>query len=230
MVYKPRLIDRLFPANCLLCGAAASDGLDACEGCIADLPLNGPACPGCAMPVTAGALCGHCLQDPPLVSGAFCAFRYDWPVRELLLRFKTGGDLAAGRVLAELMARRIDALQAAPSREWTLVPVPLAPRRIGERGFNQAERIARVLGGRLGLPVEPRLARRVRSSPDQKSLSAAQRRRNLAQAFSASPCHGRRLILVDDILTTGATTRALAQSLLDAGAAELQLWCLARAV
>lgn len=229
MVYKPRFIDRLFPANCLLCGAAASDGLDACEGCIADLPLNGPACTGCAMPVTAGALCGHCLQDPPLVSSTFCAFRYAYPVRELLLRFKNG-DLAAGRMLSELMARQMDAKADVPPAGWTLVPVPLASRRTGERGFNQAERIARVLGGRLGLPVEPRVVQRVRSSPDQKSLSAAERRRNLAQAFTARPCPGRRLILVDDILTTGATTRALAQSLLDAGAAELRLWCVARAV
>ncbi len=230
MVYKPRLIDRLFPSNCLLCGTGTSSGLNACEGCIEDLPRNGEACPHCAMPLPVAAACGHCLQEPPLVSGALCGFRYDYPVRELLLRFKSGGDLAAGRLLAELMARQIDALQAVPAGDWTLVPVPLAPRRIGERGFNQAERIARVLGGRLGLRVEPRLARRVRSSPDQKSLSAVQRRRNLAQAFHARPCPGRRLILVDDILTTGATTRALAQSLLNAGAAEIRLWCLARAV
>lgn len=181
------------------------------------------------MPVPTAAVCGHCLQDPPQLSHAFCAFRYAYPVRELLLRFKNG-DLAAGRMLSELMARQMGAEAAVPRADWTLVPVPLAPRRTGERGFNQAERIARVLGRRLGLPVEPRLVRRVRSSPDQKSLSAAERRRNLAQAFTASPCPGRRLILVDDILTTGATTRALAQSLLDAGAAELRLWCVARAV
>jgi ComF family protein len=230
VVYKPRFIDQLFPATCLLCGAGARGGLDACAGCIADLPLNGSACLRCAMPVQAGALCGHCLGEPPLVAGAFCAFRYAWPVRELLLRFKTGGDLAAGRLLSELMARQLDASQAVPGGDWALVPVPLAPRRIGERGFNQAERIARVLGGRLGLAVEPGLVRRVRSSQDQKGLSAAERRRNLDSAFSARPCAGRKLVLVDDVLTTGATTRALARALLEAGAGELRLWCLARAV
>lgn len=230
MVYKARWIDHLFPATCLLCGAAARTGLDACEACIADLPLNGPACPRCAMPLPAGAVCGLCLQHPPLVSEAFCAFRYAWPVRELVLKFKTGGDLAAGRVLAEVMARRLDACRWVPSNDWALVPVPLAPRRLGERGFNQAERIARVMSGRLGLPVEATLARRVRSSQDQKGLSAAERRRNLDHAFSAAGCAGKRLIVVDDVLTTGATTRALTRCLLDAGAAEVRLWCLARAV
>ena len=230
MVYKPRWIDQIFPATCLLCGMAARTGLDACEGCIADLPLNGPACPRCAMPLPAGDICGHCLQHPPLASEAFCAFHYGWPVRELLLRFKTGGELAAGRMLAEVMARRIDTLGLVPSGGWALVPVPLARHRTGERGFNQAERIARVLGGRLGLAVSPRLARRVRRSPDQKGLSARERQSNLEGAFTAADCAGQRLIIVDDVLTTGATTGALARCLVDAGAVDIKVWCLARAV
>ena len=230
MVYKPRWIDRLFPATCLLCGAGTRTGLDACEGCIEDLPLNGLACPRCAMPLPIDSVCGQCLTEPSPVAAAVCAFRYAWPVREVLLRFKTGGDLAAGRMLSEVMARRLDALGIIPPPDWTLVPVPLARGRIGERGFNQAERIARVLGGRIGLGVEPRLVRRVRSSVDQKGLGAQERRRNLDGAFVARPCAGRRLIVVDDVLTTGATTEAVARCLLDAGAAEIRVWCLARAV
>ncbi len=230
MVYKPRWIDRFFPATCLLCGAGTRTGLDACEGCIADFPLNGPACTRCAMPLPIDSTCGRCLTESPNVTAAFCAFRYAWPVREVLLRFKTGGDLAAGRMLSEVMARRLDALGIVPSAEWALVPVPLAAGRIGERGFNQAERIARVLGGRLGLRVEPQVVRRVRSGIDQKGLGAQERRRNLDGAFVARPCAGRRLIVVDDVLTTGATTEALARCLLDAGAAEIRVWCLARTV
>ncbi len=230
MVYQARWIDRFLPSTCLLCGAGASTGLDACAGCIADLPENGPACTACAMPLPVTGLCGACLRTPPRVSASYCAFRYTYPVRELLLRFKGGGDLATGRMLTELMARQLATRAGITGQDWTLVPVPLARERLGLRGFNQAERIARVLGKRLGMQVATHLASRVRTTPDQKGLSAAERRRNLDGAFAVRPCAGKRLLLVDDVMTTGATGNALAGAFLAAGAGELRLWCLARAV
>lgn len=232
MVYKPRWIDRLIPATCLLCGARAPGPLDVCAGCLADLPWLGPACPRCAMPaaVQSPVPCGRCLAGPPPFRRCLAPFRYDWPVRELVLRFKSGGDLACGRLLAELAARHLAATAAGECEGRVLVPVPLTRRRLGERGFNQAERIARTLGRALGLPVHASLAMRRGPASTQKGLDAAARRANLAHAFEAGDCTGRAVAVVDDVVTTGATAGALAGALLSAGATDVQVWCLARAV
>jgi len=111
-----------------------------------------------------------------------------------------------------------------------LAPVPLHPARLRERGFNQSERIARVLAARLGLALTNTLLRRVQRTADQKQLDAAARGRNLQGAFRAEDCAGRRIALVDDVITTGATAEAATAALLAAGAAEVEVWCLARAL
>lgn len=234
MVYNS-LIERLLPgASCLLCGAPRPARVNLCEPCAVELPWLGPSCPRCAMPLPAAAapLCAHCLQDPPPFSACVAAFRYEFPVREVLARFKFDGDLAAGRLLAEQLALRlrVDADAGAERAGFTLVPVPLHPARLAGRGFNQAERIARVLARRLGLPLEQGLLRRLRQTPDQKRLSAAERHANLRGAFSALPCAGRRIALVDDVVTTGTTARLITHELLAAGAAEVRIWCAARAI
>lgn len=231
MVYHDRWIDRWLPASCLLCGAGAKGTLDLCEGCLETLPALGAGCARCALPLAAGhsAACGACLRHPPQFSRCVAAFAYAYPVRELVLRFKHG-ELAAGRLLATLLARRLAAEAGAKHAGVQIVPVPLAPSRLRERGFNQAERIARVLAPALRLPVTPGLARRSRPTQDQKSLDATARRANLRDAFAAVRCHGLRIALVDDVLTTGATADALASTLLAAGASEVQVWCLARAL
>ena len=232
MFRRGRWIDRFLPAHCLLCGAGARGPLDLCAGCERELPRLAPGCARCALPLPAGRAraCGACLQHPPRFTSCTCAFPYQFPLRELVLRFKLQGELAAGRVLSTLLAARI-AEQPADSRAGRiLVPMPLHRSRLGSRGFNQAERLARVLGARLGMPVDAGLARRQRQTRDQKTLNAAQRRANLRTAFDATPCAGKRLVIVDDVLTTGATADALAGALLDAGAADVSVWCVARAL
>ena len=229
MVYK---FKPLLPACCVLCGAALRGELDLCAPCAAELPLHEDGCPLCAMPLGSAHLapCGHCQRQPPRFSACVAALRYEYPARELIARFKFHGDLAAGRVLAHLLARRIAASDPGHYAGTVLVPVPLHRTRLAERGFNQSERIARVLARELALPMLPALAARVRRTEDQKSLDAGARRRNLATAFHAEPCAGLRVAIIDDVITTGTTADALAATLLEAGAARVEAWCLARAL
>lgn len=231
MVYKS-LLGGLLPATCLLCGGAARAALDLCADCAAQLPTLDNACPRCAMPLqdAPGTPCGHCLQRTPRFGACIAALRYEHPVRELLSRFKFQGDLAAGRMLAGLLAARLATLPAARRTGLVLVPVPLHPARLRERGFNQSERIARVLAAELGLALSNTLVRRMQRTADQKQLDAAARSRNLQGAFHATGCAGRRVALVDDVITTGATAEAVTAALLAAGAAQVEVWCLARAL
>jgi ComF family protein len=231
MVYKS-LLRGLMPATCLLCGGAARGSLDLCADCAAELPLLHDACPRCAMPLpdAHNAPCGRCLQRPPGFSACVAALRYEHPVRELLSRFKFQGDLATGRMLAGLLARRLAGLPATRRTGLVLAPVPLHPGRLRERGFNQSERIARVLAAELGLALSNSLVRRLQRTADQKQLGAAARRRNLQGAFHAAGCAGRRIVLVDDVITTGATAEVVTAALLAAGAAHVEVWCLARAL
>ena len=231
MVYKS-LLRGLLPATCLLCGGTARGALDLCADCAAQLPTLDNACPHCAMPLADahGAPCGPCLQRAPRFGACIAALRYEHPVRELVSRFKFQGDLACGRMLAGLLARRLAALPPARRTGVVLVPVPLHPARLRERGFNQSERIARVLAAELGLALVNTLVRRVQRTADQKQLGAAARSRNLQGAFHATGCAGRRIALVDDVITTGATAEAVTAALFAAGAAQVEVWCLARAL
>jgi ComF family protein len=229
---QDRWFDRLIPARCLLCGAATRGVRDLCAPCAGDLPWLGAGCPRCALPLAgpAGTGCGACLRHPPRFSACVAAFAYAWPVRELILRFKQGGDLAAGRLLAGLLAHTVGAGPQPVPRGAVLVPMPLHPRRLAVRGFNQAERIAVELARGTGLALHRTLAVRRMQTRDQKQLGAAERRANLAQAFAAAPCRGLQAIIVDDVLTTGASADALAAALMAAGAADVRVWCLARAL
>lgn len=232
MVNKRECIDRLLPHSCILCGLQPESGRDICQGCITELPHHGPACQRCAMPLTSALAntCGNCLRQAPLLSSSLAAFRYQYPVAEVIYRFKSGGKLACGRVLAHLLADRVRASPTTPGAGSVLVPIPLHPQRLRQRGFNQAERIARVLGDRLDLPVTTTLLRRIRGGSEQKQLRASARRSNLQAAFEAVSRAPAIVVLIDDVITTGATVNAAAAELLGNGAREVHAWCLARAV
>lgn len=147
-----------------------------------------------------------------------------FPVDALVTRFKYRGALHFGALLGRLLrdacaGRRVDAL----------LPVPLHPARLAERGFNQAAELARPVARGLCVPVLLGAARRTQATRPQASLPEHERRRNLAGAFCAGPeVGGRRIAMVDDVLTTGATARALAGALLEAGAAGVEVWVVAR--
>ena len=239
----------LWPARCLACGDRGGDGIDLCAACMATLPWNASACLRCAIPLPGPLLgagggggagsgrdcsqvCGACLPRaagtvrPAPLTEVHAACVYAAPVDRQLLRFKFHHDLAAGGLLAQLMAQ---ALVTVPRPE-ALLPVPLHRARLRQRGYDQALELARPLAHALGLPLLDGVLRRVRATAAQSQLDASQRRRNLRQAFalpagSALPAH---VALVDDVMTTGATLHAAALTLRRAGVQRVDAWVCAR--
>jgi ComF family protein len=201
-----------------------------CDYCLGDLPWNRSACGACGLPIpaTAGVTCGPCLRKAPPWNSAIAALRYEFPVRELVRKFKFKRHLACGRVLSGLLACRVQQSADHPGR---LIPVPLHGLRLFRRGFNQSYEIARYLGKTLGIPLFARELRRTRRTRSQSGLDAAGRRGNLKNAFGwrGGSLEGMHVALVDDVMTTGATLAECARVLHRAGAARVDAWVVARA-
>jgi ComF family protein len=228
MVYNWReyLLRLALPCHCLLCGADDPGGLGLCPGCRADLPWLASGCPRCAVPLAVpGQPCGACQTHPPPFDATVALFHYAPPVDGLVQQLKFGQGLHLARLFAGLLAERL----AGASRPEYILPVPLHPRRQRERGFNQAVEIARPLARHLGCRVDVASCARTRATPPQAQLSAAQRRRNLRDAFRLTrPITARHIALLDDVMTTGSTLAALAGLLRRAGAERIDVWVCAR--
>lgn len=224
-----RLSFALLPATCLLCGDSAQPPWDLCAPCRGELQHNPTCCARCGLPLAAAAAqCGRCLKRPPAYAATWAPFVYAAPLAGLLTRFKFGGDLAAGRLLAQLA---LAAGPPPPQRPAALLPVPLHGERLRERGYNQALELARPLARALELPLLPQALQRLRGTTAQSGLSALARRRNLRRAFgvAANAALPEQVILLDDVMTTGATVQECALALRRAGVARVEVWVLARA-
>ena len=217
----------ILPQDCLLCGAF-SGRAKICAGCAADLPCHPQACcPVCALPTLHGAICGHCLKRPPHFGSTRAAYTYAFPLDRLVQSLKYGHNLAVVSLLADTLATQA-AKHPLPD---ALIPMPLHPNRLRQRGFNQAHEIAQRIARILRLPVLPQAAARVIDTAPQASLPLKQRRNNLRGAFACDHnLQGKRVAIVDDVMTSGSTLDALAEALLKAGALEVQCWVVARAV
>ncbi|HHO8086224.1 TPA: ComF family protein, partial [Pseudomonas aeruginosa] len=196
-------------------------------------PWSRQQCRRCALPLPLdGQVCGECLRRPPAYEQAIAPWRYAFPLDSLINRFKHQAAWPLGRLLGELLAEHLRQRYAEGlPRPARLLPVPLAPRRERRRGFNQAQQLAERLAGELDLRCDPHSLRRVLDTPAQQGLDATVRRRNLRHAFALAPAsdvRGLHLALVDDVLTTGATAERLSRLLRRAGAARVDVYCLAR--
>jgi ComF family protein len=216
-------LDLLFPLNCLGC---QKEGRVLCASCIEALPeLNPPYCAVCAQP-NAPETCHLCLESPPAFDGVRAPYQMEGTIKEAVHSLKYRGLKAAAPELAELLAQY---LAENPMPGDLLVPVPLHPRRLRSRGYNQSALLAKTLSKKLGLEMNQRLLTRTRNTPPQVNASRDDRRDNVQGSFRCDgPVDNRAVILVDDVATTGSTLSACAAVLKAAGAASVWGLVLAR--
>lgn len=216
--------ERLLPHDCFVCGHDAGPDL-LCELCLAELPRQPRACPVCAIPVVDdGGPCGRCQCLPPAFDASAAALSYVFPVDRLIRALKYRHRFAVSAFLAQVLHPLMR-----PADPAVVVPMPLHERRLRERGFNQAAEIARPLARAWGLPLELGAVRRVRDTAPQVSLPWAERRVNMRGAFRCDVSFGgKTVVVIDDVMTTGATLDELARTLKSHGAARVENRVVAR--
>lgn len=214
------LLGELLPPICQVCGEPGDHDRELCGRCCLALPWHVDGCARCALPLPedAGDICFRCEDDPPLLESCWASFRYDDPIAPLLRRYKFHQDLAAGRLLAQLMI-----LSPPPWPMAPLVAVPLHASRLRRRGYDQAGELARIIGA----PRWQGLSR-VRATAPQSERNAEARRHNLDGAFVVHGEVPEAVVLVDDVMTTGSTLHACAQALQQAGCRDIRAWVCAR--
>ena len=216
----------LLPQDCFLCAAPSGDSF-LCPSCAASLPrLTSERCPVCALPTPAAETCGACLKRAPHFDATQAVYRYEFPVDRLIQTLKYAHRLACadflGKALAELPT---------PLRPDLILPVPLAAARLAQRGFNQALELARPVACALGAPLEISRIQRRRDTTPQASLPWQERAQNIRHAFECEiDLAGKTVLLVDDVMTSGATLDELARTLKARGAARVENRVLARAL
>lgn len=221
------LIDLVFPPLCHCCKAyiPKAGRVHICDACMKTTATVGsPLCTVCGAPfLTEGGSdhpCGRCLIHPPSYDGASAPYIYEGAVRDLVHRLKYDGRVQCRRPLALLLAESLAGFASDVSPDM-IIPVPLHSRRIRQRGFNQAILLGEVLSREWKLPLDRRLLQRIRWTEPQVNLAAAERTANVRGAFALGnpeKVHGKRVLLVDDVLTTGSTVSECSKVLKRAGA------------
>jgi ComF family protein len=229
------LVDLLMPPRCPLCGEGISSQSGLCSTCWNELAIPGdPSCRTCQRPFgdeepVQDGICAVCLADPPRHDGIAAATLYNDASRQLVLALKYARRIALAPMMARLMAARLTDLEG----EWLLVPVPLHRSRLWHRAFNQAALLARAIGKQKGIPVCVDGLVRRKATPPLGGLGAKARKRVLSAAIVANPrrlpqLKGANVILVDDVLTSGATSETCITALKKAGVAKARIACFAR--
>ena len=232
------ILNVLYPPLCIACREQVSEPGSLCPECWRTLHfLDGPVCAACGLPfeIDPGGetLCAGCHAYPPSFDKARAVLRYDDASRKPILALKNADRLDLAPTFGRWLERAGRELLV---QSELIVPVPLHHFRLWKRRYNQSAELARALSRLGGLPVDPFALRRVRSTPSQGEMpSASARRRNVRGAFGVpercrSAVDGKRVLLVDDVLTTGATANACAKALKRAGAANVYVIALARVV
>lgn len=221
-------LDFLFPQSCVGCG---KEGAFLCLSCLKLLPrLLPPVCPKCGRPQVNGDVCPNCSHWLSVLAGIRSPFRFEGVMRQAIHELKYRNFRALAQPLACLLC---DYLADNPLPADVLVPVPLHPKRLRERGYNQSRRLAREMGKMMNVPVvDDCLFRQRYTSPQTRTSSAEERKRNIANAFA---CHNDKLrdkqvLLIDDVATSGATLDACAAALKAAGASSVWGLVLAREI
>lgn len=236
--FAQALVRLIFPPQCLICGTPVENRASLCPDCWKEVHfLDGPVCAVCGLPFDvdpgAAAVCGACLAHPPAFAMARAVLRYDDASKAPILALKHADRLDLAPMLAHWMLRSgQDLIDTADM----IVPVPLHPMRLWRRRYNQAAELARFIARQSGRIYAPLLLQRRRATKSQGEMpSAKARRRNVRGAFVVPVVHraavqGRHILLIDDVLTTGATVDACARALKWAGAEKVSVLAVARVV
>ena len=219
----------VFSRNCLFCsGSVKNSHLSICSSCLQELPFQSEtSCPQCGLVAAKGEVCGHCLQSAPAFDITYGLFAYQYPISTLLQKYKYGKQLDIATTLGKLISKRAPSPSVALPD--VLIPMPLHPRRLQERGFNQAVEIARVVAHELHIPLDVHACKRVKFSASQVTLPLKERVRNMRNAFTCDrPLDNLKVALLDDVMTTGASLNALASAVKKAGASHVECWVIAR--
>lgn len=221
---------RNFRLRCACCGELTGSQQHICTSCsglLAPLPHG---CRICAAPLSASniAICGQCLNHPPAYERIASSCLYREPLSQLIANYKYHGALYLSALFADLLAQAYS--ESGLRRHTVMVPVPLHRTRLRERGFNQALELSKRLVDPLGIPCEFDAVQRARYTSPQQGLSARQRRTNIRRSFAVEQdFSGARVLIIDDVVTTGATVNELALKLKQAGAASVSVLAIARA-
>lgn len=230
-----KLLNRLgaWISPCVLCLTIHNNAQPLCAQCIENLPWIKRACIGCGLPLVEGKVgnrCGPCLIMPLPFDAVKTLFEYKWPCDQFIAQIKFKQKLEFVNVLAELMASQfgID-----PNTYPTcLIPVPLHPTRLKERGFNQAHLLAKVIGKKLNIPVAWDYVTKIKKTQTQSSLSLDKRLANLKDVFKVTPHFPEKfklkVAIIDDVMTSGETVSSLTMSLKAAGVDTVEVWCCCR--
>ena len=219
---------RHLPAQCAVCHAWPARVV--CDACVARFAQPVQRCATCALPVPAGVLrCGACLKEPPPLDACLAAVAYAWPWSGCVTQFKFGGQPGWARTLATML-RSTPWVEPALEQAGHVLPMPLSRERLATRGFNQALLLAKQLAPRA---TDATLLLRTRHTPPQSALKRAERLRNVQGAFAVEPLRagalrGQRVVLVDDVMTSGASLHAAALAVRQAGAAHVTAVVFAR--
>jgi ComF family protein len=225
------LLALLYPPRCAICDLLDTSYL--CPGCRSQIEaIDGPICGRCGVPLDEPGICGYCRDHPRSFRTARSAGRFSGVLRELIHRFKYTPAKPLADPLADILLGCLLRWRAiGPEHFDMIVPVPIHPLRLRARDYNQSAELARGLGSRIGMPVYCRALRKIRETRPQTTLSARERKTNLRGAFAVvrrEGFEGARVLLIDDVMTTGATADECSRTLVEAGAKEVRVLTLAR--
>jgi len=209
------LFSALFPSRCIFCQQTVAAEPEICPDCYLALPHNVICCVRCALPlaedIDGAVLCGRCIKKPPAFDYAYSPFRYEDEIITLVHQLKFSEKIRFSRSIGEMLLTHFSGTGESPD---CLLPVALHPSRMRQRGFNQSIEISRVLSKALAIPIEHSAIVRQRSTVAQTGLSARQRQKNIRGAFSmVGELNYKHVLIVDDVMTTGATVNELAKLL-----------------
>jgi ComF family protein len=226
----------IFRQNCVLCDACIDASVAnthaVCRACLNDLPWHPKtSCPQCGL-ASGGQLCGSCISSPPDFDATHAAFLYAFPIDAMMLRYKYGNSLNLGDTFAMFLTEKV-LLEGHTQNIDLIIPMPMHPQRLKERGFNQALEIAKVLTKNRKEKLDYKRVIRQTLTPPQASLALKERVKNIKGAFKVNgdrlnQFQGKRIAIVDDVMTTGASLNELAKTLKKAGATHVECWVIAR--